>query len=56
VTVAEDARIEQEGKGSVSDLLPGLGVGVTGKPDGSNVTAVSIRIFPAALGTRTRAT
>jgi hypothetical protein len=51
VTVAEDARIEQEGKGSVSDLMPGLSVGVTGKPDGTNVTAVSIRIFPAAVGT-----
>ena len=51
VQVAEGATIEQEGKGSVSDLLPGLGVGVTGKPDGSTVTAVSIRIFPAALGT-----
>jgi hypothetical protein len=35
----------------VSDLLPGVAVGVTGKPDGSNVTAVSIRIFPAAFGT-----
>ena len=51
VQIAENASIEQEGKGTTSDLLPGLGVGVTGKPDGSNVTAVSIRIFPAALGT-----
>lgn len=53
VQIAENATIEQEGKGSVSDLLPGLGVGVTGKPDaaGGTVTAVSIRIFPAALGT-----
>jgi hypothetical protein len=51
VQVAEDARIEQEGKGTLADLLPGLGVGVTGKPEGSGVTAESIRIFPAALGT-----
>lgn len=51
VQLAEDAKIEQEGKGTVSDLLPGVAVGVTGKPDGSNVTAVSIRIFPAAFGT-----
>jgi hypothetical protein len=52
VALAENATIEQEGRGSVSDLLPGLGVGVTGKPDASNqLTAVSIRIFPTALGT-----
>jgi Domain of unknown function (DUF5666) len=51
VQLTEDAKIEQEGKGSPSDLLPGLGVGVTGKPDGNGVTAISIRIFPAALGT-----
>ena len=52
VELTEDAKIEQEGKGSVSDLLPGLGVGITGKPDANNnVTAVSIRIFPSALGT-----
>jgi hypothetical protein len=52
VQLTEDAKVEQEGKGSPSDLLPGLGVGVTGKPDGANgVTAISIRIFPAVLGT-----
>ena len=49
VSLTEDARIEQEGKGTVSDLLPGLGVGVTGKPEGNTLTAVSIRIFPAAF-------
>ena len=48
VQVPESARIEQEGKGAVDDLKPGLSVGVTGKPDG---TAKSIRIFPAAQGT-----
>jgi hypothetical protein len=52
VQLAENATIEQEGRGSVSDLMPGQGVGVTGKPDANNaITAVSIRIFPAALGT-----
>jgi len=50
VSLTEDARIEQEGKGTVSDLMPGLGVGVTGKPEGNTLTAVSIHIFPAALG------
>src|SRR5438128_1782393 len=51
VQLAEDSRIEGEGKGSLADLQPGLSVAITGQPDGSNVTAVSIRIFPAALGT-----
>jgi hypothetical protein len=52
VQLTEDAKIEQEGKGSVSDLLPGLSVAVTGKPDANNnVTALLIRIFPSALGT-----
>jgi hypothetical protein len=51
VQIAEGARVEQEGKGALADLQPGLAVGVTGKPDGNTVTAVSIRILPAALGT-----
>jgi hypothetical protein len=51
VQLAEDVRLEEEGKGTLADLLPGLSVGITGRPDGQNVTAVSIRIFPAALGT-----
>jgi hypothetical protein len=51
VDLADSTRIEKEGKGTLSDLQPGLSVGITGKPDGSNVTAVSIRIFPAAMGT-----
>ncbi len=48
VQIADDARIEQEGRGSTADLQPGLSVGVTSRADG---TAVSIRIFPGALGT-----
>jgi hypothetical protein len=48
VEVPESARIEQEGKGALADLRPGLSVGITGRPDG---TARSIRIFPVALGT-----
>ncbi len=52
IQLAENATIEQEGKGTVSDLLPGLGVGVTGKPDSNGgLTAVSIRVFPQASGT-----
>jgi hypothetical protein len=51
VDVADGTTIEKEGKGTLSDLLPGKSVGITGKPDGNNVTAISIRIFPAALGT-----
>jgi hypothetical protein len=46
--VAESARIEQEGKGVIADLQPGLSVGITSLPDG---TAKSIRVFPAAIGT-----
>lgn len=48
VQVPESARLEQEGRGATTDLQPGLSVDVTGKPDGM---ALSIRIFPAALGT-----
>ena len=48
VQVAESAHIEQEGKGVIADLQPGLSVGITSQPDG---TAKSIRVFPAALGT-----
>src|SRR5438128_8242496 len=42
VQMAEDERIEQEGKGTLGDLQPGLSVGITGKPEGSALTAVSI--------------
>jgi hypothetical protein len=52
VQLGDDTRIEKEGRGTVADLLPGLSVGITGRPDGANLTAVSIRIFPAAQGTR----
>jgi Domain of unknown function (DUF5666) len=51
VQLADDARIEKEGRGTLADLQPGLSVGITGRPDGANLTAVSIRIFPAAQGT-----
>src|SRR5207244_47604 len=51
VQIAEDANIETEGKGTPTDLQPGVGVAITGRPDGSTVTALSIRIIPAGLGT-----
>ncbi|MBI2756769.1 MAG: hypothetical protein HYX52_08675 [Chloroflexi bacterium] len=49
VTLPEGVTLEQEGKGTVADLKPGLSVGVTGKPDG---TAISIRIFQASTTVR----
>jgi hypothetical protein len=51
VQLAEDEHIEQEGRGTLADLQPGLSVGITGKADGSSLTALSIRIFPAAVST-----
>jgi hypothetical protein len=51
VQLGDGALIEKEGKGALVDLQPGLSVGITGRPDGARLTAVTIRIFPAALGT-----
>ncbi len=43
--------VVREGRGTLADLQPGLAVGITGKPDGANLTALSIRILPASIGT-----
>ncbi len=46
VVVPDAARIQAEPKGATGDLVPGVQVGVTGKPDG---TAVSVRLFPPGI-------
>jgi hypothetical protein len=46
VRVADNAVILKEGIGSLSDLVAGAMVGVTGKPDG---TAVSVRFVPPGI-------
>jgi len=46
VVVPDAARIQTERKGATGDLVPGVHVGVTGKPDG---TAVSVRLFPPGI-------
>jgi hypothetical protein len=51
VELNEDAQIQGEGQGTLADLQPGLSVGITAHPEGAGITATSIRIFPAALGT-----
>jgi hypothetical protein len=46
VQVPESAQIQQEGKGTTTDLQSGALVGITGRPDG---TAVVVRIFPQGI-------
>jgi hypothetical protein len=46
VRVAENATVLQEGQGTLTDLVSGAMVGVTGRPDG---TAVIVRFFPPGI-------
>jgi hypothetical protein len=46
VRVADNAVVLKNGVGTVSDLVAGSLVGVTGKPDG---TAISIQFFPPGI-------
>ncbi|MFN8633667.1 MAG: hypothetical protein U0893_07435 [Chloroflexota bacterium] len=50
VQIPDDATITTEGKGTPTDLVASVLVGVTSKPDG---TAAMIRIFPAGVTPRT---
>lgn len=52
VELAPDTIYERDSTGSLADVQPGQVVGVTGRPEGSGLTAVEIHVFPALMTVR----
>jgi hypothetical protein len=51
VLLDETTRFEKEGRGTLADIQPGQYMGVTARPSSAALTALRIRVFPAAQST-----